>query len=75
MAWIKDLSDGLNKLTHIEKVGIFCFTIISIITILKEPPHHLAIILYSFGIMIYFLYLGFHKYERDYAQEDGAKGH
>ena len=63
MSWISDLGKIICQITHIEKLGIFCFTVISVISLIKNDPYSLPIIFYSLGLVTYFTYLGFFREE------------
>jgi predicted membrane channel-forming protein YqfA (hemolysin III family) len=64
MTWVKDFAEAVVRITQIEKLGIFSFTIILISLVIKQPLYFLGLALYSFSIIIYFLFIGFHRYEK-----------
>lgn len=70
MGAIKEIADGLVKLVQIEKVAIFCFTVVIIVSLIKQFDYSITVILYSLGIMIYFLYIGFHRCEKEESKID-----
>lgn len=61
MSCIKDLSNAIKDLSDLEKVGIFCFMVISIFLIISKINFAASFILYSFAIILLFLHFGLHK--------------
>ena len=60
---IKDISQGISQIAHIEKVGLFCFTVIGIVAMVKWTEYSLSTILISLALMIHFIFIGFFRTE------------
>jgi len=66
----KGLAHSINTITHIEKLGIFCFSAIIIVSIINWINYSPIIIFYSFFIVLHFLRVGFYRYENSETKID-----
>lgn len=70
MSFVTDISKGFSSIPQIEKLAIFCFTIIACIVIIKWPNNSETMLMYVFSFILYFVYLGFHRFTNTYSNPD-----
>ena len=61
MGFIKDLSEAINKFVELEKLSIFCFTLIILTVIINGSSFFNFVIFYCIGIIIFSFYVGLHR--------------
>ncbi|MFA6888548.1 MAG: hypothetical protein WC254_03555, partial [Candidatus Woesearchaeota archaeon] len=61
MSLISDLKEPFVQRTKPENLGMFCFTLILIFIILKQPPHYFVLFMYSLSVLLHLMYISFYR--------------
>ena len=62
---IKNLGESIEKISTIEKLAIFCFTLVIIFSIIFKYQFSLPTILYCFSGVCYFSYIKYFRVSRE----------
>ncbi len=74
---VKEIATGINKINKVERIAVFCCTLIIITSIIWSRYYSLPIIMYCLSGIAYFLLLGYFRVEENHTtkETDGTVNH